>query len=50
METILVPCSSAYSFIASKWLRDFMSFGGADRMGSMVPGPVFTVMKEKFGL
>ena len=27
METIFVPCSSAYSFIASKWLRDFMSTG-----------------------
>jgi pantetheine-phosphate adenylyltransferase len=50
METILVPCSSAYSFIASKWLRDFMSYGGADRMGAMVPAPVFAVMKEKFGL
>ena len=50
LETILVPCSSAYSFIASKWLRDFMSFGGADRVGAMVPAPVFAVMKEKFGL
>ena len=50
LETILVPCSSAYSFIASKWLRDFMGFGGADRMGAMVPAPVFAVMKEKFGL
>jgi len=50
LETLLVPCSSAYSFIASKWLRDFMCFGGADRVGAMVPAPVFTVMKEKFGL
>ena len=50
METLLVPCSSAYSFIASKWLRDFMSYGGADRVGTMVPAPVFTAMKEKFGL
>jgi pantetheine-phosphate adenylyltransferase len=50
METIFVPCSSAYSFIASKWLRDFMSYGGADRVGAMVPAPVFAVMKEKFGL
>lgn len=50
METIFVPCSSVYSFIASKWLRDFMSYGGADRVGTMVPAPVFAVMKEKFAL
>jgi len=50
METIFVPCSSAYSFIASKWLRDFMAYGGADRVGTMVPGPVFAVMKEKYAL
>ena len=50
IETIFVPCSSAYSFIASKWLRDFMSYGGADRVGTMVPAPVFAVMKEKFAL
>ena len=50
IETIFVPCSSAYSFIASKWLRDFMSYGAADRVGTMVPAPVFAVMKEKFAL
>jgi pantetheine-phosphate adenylyltransferase len=50
METIFVPCSSVYSFIASRWLRDFMSYGGADRVGAMVPAPVFAVMKEKFAL
>jgi pantetheine-phosphate adenylyltransferase len=50
IETIFVPCSSAYSFIASKWLRDFMSYGGADRVGTMVPAPVFAMMKEKFAL
>jgi pantetheine-phosphate adenylyltransferase len=50
METIFVPCSSSYSFIASKWLRDFMSYGGAERVGAMVPAPVFAVMKEKFAL
>lgn len=50
LETIFVPCSSVYSFIASKWLRDFMSYGGADRVGAMVPAPVFAVMKEKFAL
>jgi pantetheine-phosphate adenylyltransferase len=50
LETILVPCSSAYSFIASRWLRDFMNYGGADRVGTLVPAPVFAVMKEKFAL
>jgi pantetheine-phosphate adenylyltransferase len=50
METIFVPCSSVYSFIASKWLRDFMNYGGAERVGAMVPAPVFAVMKEKFAL
>ncbi|MGH9107549.1 MAG: pantetheine-phosphate adenylyltransferase [Acidimicrobiales bacterium] len=50
LETLLVPCQSAYSFIASRWLRDFMNYGGADRVGALVPGPVFAVMKEKFAL
>ena len=50
IETILVPCSSVYSFIASRWLRDFVRYGGADRVGPMVPAPVFAVMKEKFAL
>ncbi len=50
METVLVPCSSVYSFIASRWLRDFMKYGGADRVGTMVPAPVFAAMKEKFPL
>jgi pantetheine-phosphate adenylyltransferase len=47
METLFVPCSTAYSFIASKWLRDFASYGGADRVGTMVPPAVFAVIKEK---
>jgi len=48
IETLFVPCSSGYSFIASKWLRDFAMYGGADRIGTMVPPPVFVMMKEKF--
>ena len=47
-ETLFIPCSSEYSFIASKYVREFARFGGADRIGSMVPGPVFTKLKEKF--
>ena len=50
VETVLVPCSSVYSFIASRWLRDYMMYGGADRVGTMVPAPVFAAIKEKFAL
>lgn len=48
LETVLLPCSSSYSFIASRWLRDFMTYGGADRIGALVPAPVFALVKEKF--
>jgi pantetheine-phosphate adenylyltransferase len=47
-ETLFIPCSTEYSFIASKYVREFARFGGADRVGTMVPGPVFTKLKEKF--
>ena len=49
VETLFIPCSSSYSFIASKYVREFARFGGADRVGTMVPDPVFTNMKERFG-
>ena len=48
IETLFIPCSSEYSFIASKYVRDFARFGGADRIGSTVPGPVLVKLKEKF--
>ena len=48
LETIFVPCSSGYSFIASRWLRDLLNYGGADRVGAMVPEAVYAVVKEKF--
>jgi pantetheine-phosphate adenylyltransferase len=48
IETLFIPCSSEYSFIASKYVREFARFGGADRIGTMVPAPVFTKLKEKF--
>jgi pantetheine-phosphate adenylyltransferase len=48
IETLFIPCSSEYTFIASKYVREFARFGGADRIGSMVPPPVFTKLKEKF--
>lgn len=50
IETLFIPCSSAYSFIASKYVREFARFGGADRIGGMVPAPVFAKLKEKFPL
>ena len=48
IETLFIPCSSEYSFIASKYVRDFARFGGADRIGSTVPAPVLVKLKEKF--
>jgi len=48
IETLFIPCSSEYSFIASKYVRDFARFGGADRIGSTVPEPVLAMLKEKF--
>jgi len=48
IETLFIPCSSEYSFIASKYVRDFARFGGADRIGTTVPGPVLVKLKEKF--
>ena len=48
IETLFIPCSSEYSFIASKYVRDFARFGGADRIGSTVPGPVLDMLKKKF--
>ena len=49
LETLLIPCSSAYSFIASKYVREFARFGGADRIGGTVPAPVLAKLKERFG-
>jgi pantetheine-phosphate adenylyltransferase len=48
IETLFIPCSSEYSFLASKWIKDFAHFGGADRVGSTVPEPVLVKLKEKF--
>jgi pantetheine-phosphate adenylyltransferase len=48
IETLFIPCSSSYSFIASKYVREFARYGGAHRIGTMVPAPVFAKLKEKF--
>lgn len=50
IESLFIPCSSAYSFIASQYIRDFVRYGATDRVASLVPGPVFARLKEKFAL
>jgi pantetheine-phosphate adenylyltransferase len=47
-ETLFIPCTSAHSFVASKFVRDFARFGGADRIASLVPPPVAIRLKDKF--
>ena len=48
IETLFIPSSSEYSFIASKYVRDFAKYGGADRVGFTVPEPVLRKLREKF--
>jgi pantetheine-phosphate adenylyltransferase len=48
METLFIPCASAHSFVASKFVRDFARFGGASRIASFVPEPVANRLKDKF--
>ena len=50
VETLFIPSSSEYSFIASKYVRDFARFGGADRVGFTVPEPVLRKLREKFSV
>jgi pantetheine-phosphate adenylyltransferase len=50
IETLFIPSSSEYSFIASKYVRDFAKFGGADRVGFTVPEPVLRKLREKFSV
>jgi pantetheine-phosphate adenylyltransferase len=46
--TLFIPATSSHSFLASKYVRDFAKFGGADRIDSMVPAPVAKRLREKF--
>lgn len=48
IETVLIPCSTEQSFVASKYVRDFVRFGAADRVGAMVPPPVAARLKERY--
>jgi pantetheine-phosphate adenylyltransferase len=49
IETVLIPCATDQSFVASKWVRDFARLGAADRIGSMVPAPVAKRLQERYG-
>jgi pantetheine-phosphate adenylyltransferase len=49
VETVFLPCASRRSFIASSLVRDIARYGGAERLGEMVPTSVAVRLKEKFG-
>jgi pantetheine-phosphate adenylyltransferase len=48
IETIFLPCASESSFIASNLVRDIARFGGAGRVKSFVPEPVYRRLLLKF--
>jgi pantetheine-phosphate adenylyltransferase len=48
IDTILIPCATASSFLASKFVKDFVRYGAADRIDSMVPAPVAKRLRTKF--
>lgn len=48
IETVFLPCATSSSFIASSLVRQIARFGGADRIGSMVPPPVAKRLQERF--
>ncbi len=48
MQTVFLPCGPASSFIAATLIRQIAQFGGADRVGSMVPELVAKRLAEKF--
>jgi pantetheine-phosphate adenylyltransferase len=48
MDTVFLPTGTLNSFIASSLIRQIAQFGGADRVGSMVPEIVAKRMVEKF--
>ncbi len=49
IETVLIPCATASSFVASKYVRDFVKLGAADRIDSMVPKAVAARLLERYG-
>jgi len=49
IETVLIPCATASSFVASKYVRDFVRYGAADRIDSMVPKAIAVRLLERYG-
>jgi pantetheine-phosphate adenylyltransferase len=48
IDTVFLPTGTANSFIASSLIRQIAQFGGAGRVGTMVPEIVATRLAEKF--
>ncbi len=48
IQTVFLPCGAESSFIAATLIRQIAHFGGADRVGSMVPKLVAERLAEKF--
>jgi pantetheine-phosphate adenylyltransferase len=48
MDTVFLPCGTASSFIASSLIRQIAQYGGAERVGTMVPEVVLKRLAEKF--
>jgi pantetheine-phosphate adenylyltransferase len=46
VHTVFLPAATANSFVASKYIRDIVRFGGD--VSEMVPTPVAKRLKEKF--
>jgi pantetheine-phosphate adenylyltransferase len=48
IQTVFLPCGPESSFIAATLIRQIAMFGGADRLGSMVPENVAKRLNEKY--
>lgn len=48
MQTVFLPCGPQSSFIAATLIRQIAQYGGADRVGTMVPEVVAKRLAEKF--
>jgi pantetheine-phosphate adenylyltransferase len=48
IQTVFLPCGPESSFIAATLIRQIAMFGGADRLGSMVPENVAKRLAEKY--
>lgn len=49
IQTVFLPCGPASSFIAATLIRQIAQYGGADRVGSMVPEIVAKRLAERYG-